>query len=321
MKLLIAYDGSENAAVMINDLPLAGFPNQSEALVLSVGNGLPSADHTITEIENSEVCCCQREDIQTLAAQACVEIKSIFPDWQVSPLAVTGVPAQQILEKADQWRPDLIVVGSHRRSKLGRFLLGSVSEQVVREAHCSVRVARGGMDELLERMGIGTAQRSVYEKKNHPVRIIIGMDGSTGALAAVDMICTRVWPAGTKVQLFSSISKLSPAEAIVGQSVGNLAPPTTLETNHEKLYYLLTVQQSLEEKLRATGLNVISTVKEGDPKKLLIEQAEAWGADAIFVGSTGLNQPDHRSLGSVSLTVATNAFCSVEIIRTDRTHI
>ena len=39
--------------------------------------------------------------------------------------------------------PDLIVVGSHGRSALGRFMLGSVSQKVVTEAHCSVRVARG----------------------------------------------------------------------------------------------------------------------------------------------------------------------------------
>jgi nucleotide-binding universal stress UspA family protein len=53
-----------------------------------------------------------------------------------------GDPRTAILEMADQWPADLIVVGSHGRSGLDRFLLGSVSERVVRHAPCSVEVVR-----------------------------------------------------------------------------------------------------------------------------------------------------------------------------------
>jgi nucleotide-binding universal stress UspA family protein len=51
-------------------------------------------------------------------------------------------PAKIILDEADQWDPDLIVVGSHGRHGVGRFLLGSVSEAVAMHAHCSVEVVR-----------------------------------------------------------------------------------------------------------------------------------------------------------------------------------
>jgi nucleotide-binding universal stress UspA family protein len=53
-----------------------------------------------------------------------------------------GDPRTVILDSAANWPADLIVVGSHGRSGLDRFLLGSVSERVVRHAPCSVEVVR-----------------------------------------------------------------------------------------------------------------------------------------------------------------------------------
>jgi nucleotide-binding universal stress UspA family protein len=59
-------------------------------------------------------------------------------------IAAEGHPSAAILEAAAHWPADLIVVGSHGRSGLDRFLLGSVSDHVVRHAKCSVEVVRQG---------------------------------------------------------------------------------------------------------------------------------------------------------------------------------
>jgi len=53
-----------------------------------------------------------------------------------------GDPKMVILDCATEWRADLIVVGSHGRKGVARFVLGSVSEAVARYAHCSVEIAR-----------------------------------------------------------------------------------------------------------------------------------------------------------------------------------
>jgi nucleotide-binding universal stress UspA family protein len=47
-----------------------------------------------------------------------------------------------ILDTAAKWHADLIVIGSHGRKGLDRFLLGSVSEAVARHAPCSVQIVR-----------------------------------------------------------------------------------------------------------------------------------------------------------------------------------
>ncbi|WP_435347575.1 universal stress protein [Haloarchaeobius sp. HRN-SO-5] len=54
----------------------------------------------------------------------------------------SGSPAETILDVADETGADLVVVGSHGRTGLDRFLLGSVSERVVRRAPVSVLVVR-----------------------------------------------------------------------------------------------------------------------------------------------------------------------------------
>jgi nucleotide-binding universal stress UspA family protein len=53
-----------------------------------------------------------------------------------------GDPKSMIINVATEWNADLIVLGSHGRKALDRFLMGSVSEATVRHAVCSVEVVR-----------------------------------------------------------------------------------------------------------------------------------------------------------------------------------
>ena len=66
-------------------------------------------------------------------------------------------------------------------------------------------------------------------------------------------------------------------------------------------------------RLTAAALRTEVVVKEEDPKRLLIAEAESWGADCIFVGSKGMGWIDRFLLGSVSSAVATRAHCAVEV--------
>jgi nucleotide-binding universal stress UspA family protein len=61
---------------------------------------------------------------------------------EVSFLIWTGDPGDMIVEAAEAEHADMILVGSHGRGAVGRLFLGSVSEHVVRNAHCPVLVVR-----------------------------------------------------------------------------------------------------------------------------------------------------------------------------------
>lgn len=66
------------------------------------------------------------------------EVKPSDPNIPVIYRLVTGDPATSVVQAAEEENADLIVVGSHGRTGLGRLLMGSVAEAIVRKAHCPV---------------------------------------------------------------------------------------------------------------------------------------------------------------------------------------
>jgi nucleotide-binding universal stress UspA family protein len=69
-------------------------------------------------------------------------------DLQVTTEVRSGDPAAALLDEAADGAADLVVVGSHGTGRLERFFLGSVSENLVRHAHCSVAVVRPAVHKL-----------------------------------------------------------------------------------------------------------------------------------------------------------------------------
>ncbi len=66
-----------------------------------------------------------------------------LPNLRVERVLVVGDPAHEVVKLAKDHRVDLIVMGTHGRTGLRRFLLGSVAEHVVRQAHCAVLTVKG----------------------------------------------------------------------------------------------------------------------------------------------------------------------------------
>jgi nucleotide-binding universal stress UspA family protein len=311
MKILIAYDGSECAEAALDDLCRAGLPRNAEALVLSVTEmWLPPPPpssyevveeamqaHTPADLQRIYVSHSQAvENALALAGRAKERLRNNFPGWAVSAEGAYGSPASEVIRKADEWKPDLVIVGSHGRSALGRFVLGSVSQKVLTEARSSVRVARGRI-----------------EVDESPSRIVVGVDGSKAAEAAVRAVAEREWPKGSEARVIIVDEPLAPS------FVGNLIPPVrrwTDEVNKEGQEWVRGIAENAAEILRAAGLTVSALVKEGDPKRVLVTEAEEWGADSIFVGSVGFSNALERfMLGSISAAIAARAHCSVEVVR------
>ncbi len=81
-----------------------------------------------------------REQAKDLVEKAAAKLREA--NFSVSTELVEGDPKSQIIDAANEWRADMIVLGSHGRTGLNRFLMGSVSQDVVRHAHCSVEIVR-----------------------------------------------------------------------------------------------------------------------------------------------------------------------------------
>jgi nucleotide-binding universal stress UspA family protein len=310
MKILIGYDGSTCADCALEDLRRAGLPRESEAVVLTVAelwlprsrkseavrsdSAAPAAVAVkaapVTGLYAAEAL----EEARRLALKAITRLESYFTAWELRAEATSGSPAREILNRANDLGSDLIVVGCQGCTGLSRFLLGSVSQKVVSEARCSVRVTRG------------TAW-----KDGSPVRIVIGLDGSTASQAAVSAVASRSWPMGSEVRIIAVEDQPGPP----GRTDPHVAKRT--EGNHQDVrVWIEEFSEAAANQLRAAELAVSLKIEIGDPKHILVTDAEEWGADCIFLGSSGSrNHLQSLVLGSVATAVVGRAQCSVEISR------
>jgi nucleotide-binding universal stress UspA family protein len=314
MKILIGYDGSACADAALDDLTQSGLPAEAEAHILSVAEVWlpppPPSSYEIIEQARKATTqadlerdyakgCPAAKDALAMAERARERVQTIFPSWKVNADSSCGSAAWELVAKADEWKPDLIVVGAHGRTALGRFVLGSVSQRVLTEALCSVRVSRGRVEE-----------------PNSPVRIIVGTDGSPASEEALRAVAARRWPPKSEVMVVLVDDPLAP------EFLGKLIPllgETLEEDRREERAWVEQISERSTELLRSAGIKVTCAVREGDPKRELCEVAEEWGANCIFVGSAGFsNRFERFVLGSVSAAVAARAQCSVEVVRKSR---
>ncbi len=290
MKILLAYDGSACAQAALDDLRSAGLPDKAQVKVVAVlETWLPPPSGWALLQGASKAS--QELDALAFAQGAAVSLRSLFPGWDLTAQEEMGSPASVLLKIADEWQPDLLVVGSHGRSAAGRFLLGSVSQKLVNEAHCSVRVARGRVQE-----------------PDTALRIVIGVDGSAGAEAAIHEVAHRQWSPKTEVRL---VNAMWAAPYLFTETPASALAQWVAE---EQARIEASLQQA-QETLQAADLQTTLITKHEDPKTLLCDEAERWGADCIFVGAKGVGKWERVLIGSVSSAVAARAHCSVEVIR------
>lgn len=308
MKLLIAYDGSDCADAALKDLRRAGLPEVAEVTVLTAADVfLPPP---IKEEDDKfpfqvpagvrrahQLAAAALEEAKGLAGRAASRVRTDFPRWDVRAEACADSPAWALVKKADEWKPDLVVVGAQGHNVLGgRLILGSVSQRVLYEARCSVRVAR----ESKGKYGVGA-------------RILVGVDGSKDSAAAIDAVARRVWPVGSKARI---VSVLDTVMSVTHGSEGEPSAVRWVEVdNEEEWRWVKDIFESSAEKLRQVGLKTKVVMKKGNPKRQLLKEAEDWRADSIFVGAKGTRGVDRILLGSVSAAVAASAPCSVEVVR------
>ena len=314
MKLLIAYDGSKCSESALDDLIHAGLPEKGEALVMSVAEvWLPPPPPPALEIvemaantkgalglERKYMAHAQVvKESEDMATKAATRFQANFPNWKVIHEAQWGSVNWELFAKVEEWKADLIVVGSHGRNALGRVFLGSISQWLLNEARCSVRVARGKIDE-----------------PDFPARLVVGLDGSPNSQIALEQVADRYWPEKSEVRVMMIDQPLEPT--LIGEFVPTVRR-SLQECNEEENAYSLQVVRKAAAYLNKKGLRAEAVVKVGDPKQGLVQYAEEWRADCIFVGATGLtNRFERFLLGSTAAAVAARAHCSVEVVRKRR---
>jgi len=146
MRILLAIDGSACSDAAVEEVGRRPWPDGSSIKVVNSyelpappspeGWALPA--NYFEDLDQA-----LREQARKTVDEAIAKLKpklnkTISLDGQILP----GPPRAVILDEAEDWQADLIVVGSHGYGVWERFLLGSVSQAVVAHAKCSVEVVR-----------------------------------------------------------------------------------------------------------------------------------------------------------------------------------
>lgn len=146
------------------------------------------------------------------------------------------------------------------------------------------------------------------------MRIIAAIDDSMFASAIADMLTAHVKPEGTAVRLLHAVE---PLPAKVAEAAGSPEYPDYITAKRELTERAGTLLEEVAARLRAAGFGATEiAIHEGDPRTVILDEAENWNADLIVVGSHGRTGVRRWMMGSVSEAVARHAACSVEIVRT-----
>lgn len=145
MNILIALDGSACSITAVDEIVKRPWPTDAVVKVIHIvepfhtERGAWHANYVPIAIK------VQKELLEAgrqLVLEPAEKLKACFGEKNVSCEVQEGYTADCILDIAESWPADLIVVGSHGRKGFTRFLLGSVSQSIVSRASCSVEVVR-----------------------------------------------------------------------------------------------------------------------------------------------------------------------------------
>lgn len=287
MRLLLATDGSSASQAALREVQLRPWPANTSVEVL-----------TVTEPPHLWA---MSEPVEEVARRAQTVVDRALEDLHTAGLTtegavISGDPRRVILDRAH--KADMLFVGSHGSSPITRFLMGNVASAAVRYAPCSVEVVR-------------LNPKRTERQAAH--RILVATDGSDSALKAVHSVATRPWPEGSEFRVLSVVELVAPP-------ISALVEPAFVHlTNVEELRAdaMRQAETAIDDAVRILGPQAstsISVLLDG-PKKVIVDEAEAWDADLIVVGSHGHTALDRYLMGSVSEAVAMHAPCSVEVIR------
>jgi nucleotide-binding universal stress UspA family protein len=197
-----------------------------------------------------------------------------------------GPAAHVLLHEAARRSPALVVVGTRGLGGVQRRVLGSVSRRVVELAGCPVAVIPDD----------GAVPV-------HPPVVVLGIDGSTAAWAALEWVADLASQLGAEVVVAHAIHTLTMSETSIR------VPPDEIR------HAAVTLLQEAERRLDELGVRHRSILELGDPRRSLRDVAAAERAAMMVVGARGVGPIAELIVGSVASYLVTHAERPVVVVR------
>jgi nucleotide-binding universal stress UspA family protein len=276
-KVLVPLDGSrlaEDSLVYLDALRSMG---ESQVKLLSVLD--QNEDFRAPKAEEARL----REEnlLHTYLREVAGDIRQHL-GIQVETRVATGSPAKCILEEAETYSPDLLVISTHGRSGISRWRMGSVADKVVRAAACNTMV-----------VGPKAAERTTWIDARilEPFKsLLVPLDGSTLAESALSVAGAFAKSYGARVHLVRVAGI-----PVSGDGLEGAYMPDLLNTvvDSAKAYV-----ESAATKLR--GSDVRTEVLVGNAASELQDYVAANAIDLVIMTSHGRGGFVRTALGSVT---------------------
>lgn len=268
-KILVPVDGSPGEPSVVNHVGKIAAWIDATVHLLFVAD---TTRDSVTVVEGGVVDALVQEG-ESIVEEAGEPLEELGVSYETD--VVQGNPAPGIVEYADRYDHDMIVMSTHGREGLSRVVMGSVTEKVVRLADVPVLTARMQPDEDL---------RFPYES------ILIPTDGSDSANRAAQHGLKFADALDATVHAFSVVE-----DAVLGLDVRSAVSKEESEQ---------AARDAVEEIASAAethGIGDVYThVEHGTPDEEIQKFVEANGIDVVVMGTTGRRSTDRILLGSVA---------------------
>ena len=309
MKILVAVDPSEHAAEAIRFVKSVDWPKASEIYLIHViemkhasplipSGGPSSWDRVISEARGKLFT--EAKGLLEHTRKEILEERTVI----IKSLVMEGLPGAQILQAVEDYQIDLVILGTRGLSNVKRFLLGSTSDWVMREASCSVLLVREKLSHVM--MGKTAA------------KIILATDGSAVALSTMQMLGLLKGKTPPKVTVTHVVGKPAFLEGWYwgkGKAEFKQLGEQLLEKAEKDGAAHL---DEMSQRVERLGMKVDTVLTKGDPAEEIVKIAERSKAKLILVGSKGFAGGKPVPLGGVVRKIARYAPCSVLLTRPGR---
>jgi len=292
LKIVLATDGSHDAAASCQVLQSLSFSSDSAIRVLSVvdGSRVPPTQvlGKLPELTHDHRCEAAEEFLRS--AQASLSGAEV----PVTARIRTGDPATEILREAEAFGAELVVVGAKGESGMRGFSVGTVARALVERCPCSVLVARPVRNDLRE--------------------MIVATDGSWHGTRAVEFAARLPIPD----TLWSTVIHVAhPREAVPQFCCQDREEYWRAAANLRRRQVSVgrEVLAAATMSLSTRGRPARAVLCVGDPTGRILESAEKRQADLIIAGARGVLNGNSIRLGSVAERLLRQADCSVLIVR------
>jgi nucleotide-binding universal stress UspA family protein len=284
-RILLATDGSEDAELAATTVAGLTKVTDSEVHVVNVGVIAPALLEPL-DVEPARV----EQEVRRILDEQIKKIENIEGPVAQSHVRV-GDAAKEVVNLAEEIGVGLIAVGSRGRGRIERLLMGSVSDAVVRHAHCPVMVVR-------------------WKPVVFPAKILLATDGSEEATLAAQTATDLAQRTGSELHV-----------AHVGQMPLVYHPErhgygAEYEEHEKEARQLLETQV---ERIKTAGSTTAQAhLRMGKADEEIVILAEELGADLVAMGSRGLGGVRRALLGSISDSVVRHAHCPVLVVRPEK---